>query len=437
MRFGYEGAPREWPSLWRWLGIARADALGLFPRKVYEDQWVEHSILGRRIIVVSDPRSIDHVFGAASKRYELAPLHLRMLRPALGDGLIVAQGRAWALQRRLASQLVPRRLDERRIETIEQSIQRTLDPWIVQSRTAGMSSRRLLDDLMALSMDLISKAVFKYDNPVADQRIVERVNAHRGIIERPDIFDLAGLPEGVPSWRMMRAHKVAHSADHIIERHIGVAAAAGSAVDKVEDVGARRRDFVVSMITGFESVTTTVTWMLAVLASMPDLQESLRDEARHVDATEVSGWPEACSSRLDAAIREVLRLFPPLPLVFRRAKEDDLAPTGAISRGSTVCMSPWIVHRHRRLWEQPDVFDLSRHLRPLDRPDAYIPFGVGARRCVGMYIGFNLVKQILATILGQCRLSFDGLAKMPAPRAGVSLRPSTEFRLSFLPIGGQ
>lgn len=437
MRFEYEGAPREWPSLWRWLSIARANALGLFPRKVYEEQWVEHRILGRRIIVVSDPRSIDHVFGAASKRYELAPLHLRMLRPALGDGLIVAQGRAWALQRRLASQLVPRRLDEQRIETIAQSIQRTLDPWIDQSKSTGISSNRLLDDLMALSMDLISKAVFKYDHSVADQGIIDRVNTHRSIIERPDLFDLAGLPERVPSQRMIRARAVAHSADHIIERHIGVAASAGSAVDKVEDVGARRRDFVVSMITGFESITTTVTWMLTVLAAIPDLQESLREEARHVDATEVTGWPEACSSRLDAAIREVLRLFPPLPLVFRRATEDDVTPSGSISRGSTVCMSPWIVHRHLGLWEQPDIFDLTRHLRPLDRPDAYIPFGVGARRCVGMYVGFNLVKQIVARILGQCRLSFDGVAQVPAPRAGVSLRPSTEFRLTFRPIGGQ
>lgn len=81
-----------------------------------------------------------------------------------------------------------------------------------------------------------------------------------------------------------------------------------------------------------------------------------------------------------------MRLYPPVVLIIREALEDDEMCGVPVKKGEIIMIYPWIVHRHRKLWDQPDQFDISR-FSPLRKAEQhrfqYLPFGAGPRICVG------------------------------------------------------
>ena len=90
--------------------------------------------------------------------------------------------------------------------------------------------------------------------------------------------------------------------------------------------------------------------------------------------------------RTRAVVNETLRLYPPAFTLAREAIGAGPAPAGIdIPRGSVLMIAPWVLHRHRRLWRDPDAFDPSRFLPDAPPPPrfAYLPFGAGPRVCVG------------------------------------------------------
>lgn len=422
--------PTAWPSVWQWMSHARADPLALFPTVVYDRLRVDRALFGRHLVMVSDPEAIAHVCGQAASSYRLSNLHLRMLGPVLGSGLTVAKGRHWMVQRRLAGRLMPRQHDEARVLGLNERVDRTLDDWARRAfQGRPIECAGLADDLVALSIDLLAQALFAHDADVASPAVIDAVRRHRACAERPDMLDLLGATPRIGSPRMRRSHEIAHGADDEIACAIGQAqarraAAAGTAVPASAPLEFSR-DFVVSLIAGFESMTSTCLWLLRLAAHDPALQETLHAVGtRH--AGHVVPERDRPGDAMDAAIAETLRLYPPLPIVFRTALVDDETPLGPIGRGSLVCISPWVVHRHRRLWTDPDRFDLDRQHAVNPELRAFMPFGVGARRCIGMHVGNHLVRLIVSLVLQRFDVAVDR-PDWPAPRFGMSLRPAAAF----------
>ena len=126
-----------------------------------------------------------------------------------------------------------------------------------------------------------------------------------------------------------------------------------------------------------------------------------------------------------AVLEEALRLYPPAALLTRTAIDADEIGGKAILPGTLVTVSPFLLHRHRTLWERPDEFDPDRFLGPnRDRIDrfAYIPFGAGPRVCIGM--GFALQEAIIVLAYLTRAFRFD-LAEghLVRPVQRITLRP--------------
>jgi cytochrome P450 len=132
-----------------------------------------------------------------------------------------------------------------------------------------------------------------------------------------------------------------------------------------------------------------------------------------------------------AVIEEAMRLYPPAPILSREALEADTVCGVEIEPRTAIVISPWVMHRHRRLWDAPDYFMPERFLpgaREKIHRFAYLPFGAGPRICIGM--GFALMEAavILSTIAQRYR--FELSPGFPvSPLARITLRPKHGLKM--------
>ena len=164
-----------------------------------------------------------------------------------------------------------------------------------------------------------------------------------------------------------------------------------------------------------------------LLSAHPAWREEVEAE---VDS--VRSAPSADAKTLDdlvktrATIEEALRLYPPAATLSREAIAPDRLCGRRIRAGTTVFVSPWVLHRHKTLWEQPDHFDPGRFMpgrrESIDR-FAYLPFGAGPRVCIGMGFAMQEAKLLLSAILRDWRLELAP-GHIVTPQQRITLRPS-------------
>jgi cytochrome P450 len=126
-----------------------------------------------------------------------------------------------------------------------------------------------------------------------------------------------------------------------------------------------------------------------------------------------------------AVFEEAIRLYPSVPVLGRQALRDEVIRNRQIPAGSLVAVVPWLLHRHRRLWDQPDHFIPERFLpenAAARQRYSYVPFGIGPRVCTGAAFGMTEAILCLATLAQRVRLRLvPGTVVEPVGR--LSLRP--------------
>lgn len=223
---------------------------------------------------------------------------------------------------------------------------------------------------------------------------------------------------------------------------------------------ALRQEVMGLLIAGHATMSAGLTWACYLLASRPEVQERIHEEAR---ATTLLAGPEALEDtppeRGDACHpvagseflesvpytenvwKETLRLYPSLP-VFGRTVDEPVEFDGIeLEAGSHVLTSPYVVHRDERWWADPETFDPSRFEGDSDRPAfAYFPFSGGRHACLGESIATAEATTVLATMLATHRIEFAGPgAEGPheGPEVGVdsaiNLQPDRDIVVRFVP----
>jgi len=136
---------------------------------------------------------------------------------------------------------------------------------------------------------------------------------------------------------------------------------------------------------GQETTSSALTWTIYLVTQSTHWRERVLTEAQQTEGLPAEdALPKLILTR--AVVEEALRLYPPIIGITRTALRQTKIADHPIEKGTLVIISPYVVHRHRLLWNEPEVFDPTRFLSGNAgsiRPYTYMPFGAGPRTCIG------------------------------------------------------
>lgn len=192
-----------------------------------------------------------------------------------------------------------------------------------------------------------------------------------------------------------------------------------------------RDQLMTMLIAGHDTATAALSWAFHLLGTHPDVMARAQAE---IDALLSGAAPNAENvmrlTYLGQIIDETLRLYPPVHLGGRIAAVDLVFEGFSIPAGSRVLYSIYLTQRHRDFWPHPHAFDPERFAPGTKRdPYTYLPFGGGARTCIGLTYAQVEMRVMLARILQQFALRPAGrpihvhMGATIEPRPGVVMIP--------------
>ena len=183
-------------------------------------------------------------------------------------------------------------------------------------------------------------------------------------------------------------------------------------------------------LAGHETTASSLTWTLYLLSLYPKEQEKAYEEIIQVlqgGAIEISHLRQF--KYLTNIFKESLRLYPPVGFFAREAKKDTQVRDKLIKKGSGVVIAPWLIHRHEEFWTNPHGFNPSRFEGEYKK-DAYLPFGVGERLCIGQGFAMQEAILILANILKTYKLELEE-GFVPDVVGRLTVRSANGMRIKF------
>jgi cytochrome P450 len=189
---------------------------------------------------------------------------------------------------------------------------------------------------------------------------------------------------------------------------------------------------------GHQSVALALCWIWYLLGLHPWAETKVHAELEAVLGGRTPAVEDlARLPWLRMVIEETLRLYPPFPVMAWRGvvAEDEVCGV-RIPKGATVCIAPWVLHRHTRLWEDPERFDPERFLPERSRGRsryAYLPFGTGPRVCIGASFAMTEMMLVMATLAQHCRLrTAEGHRVEPRSRVTLQARQGWKMTVSAI-----
>jgi cytochrome P450 len=409
----------------------RESAIGTWGQRAYEEDIIQGRFFGRSSFILNTPDSIRHVLVDNYENYVRTPAAVRVLRPVLGEGLLIAEGRAWKHQRRtLAPAFTPRA-----VATLVPHMIAATDETIAKLGAASDGPVDLRGAMQRMTLEIAGRTMFSFGMDRHGAALRGFVMEYGERLARPHFLDLL-LPLSWPSPQDLSRARFRKRWTSFVGMLMAERRAAGKGegapphdlfdlMNAARDpesgeafTDAQLGDQVATMIlAGHETTATALFWSLYVLALDPATQEQLAAEVKGVTVNDALDIEQLKFTR--AVVDETMRLYPPAFLIARAAAAPDTIAGLPVRKNDVVLIAPWLLHRHEKLWRDPNAFIPARFMPPAPPPDrfAYLPFGVGARVCIGAHFALVEATLALAKMIGAFRVEL--LDKEPVMPVGV------------------
>ena len=443
--------PPQVPSIWQRVRLWRQNMLAVFEEQAFDDyEFVRLNLLFRDIFLCNSPRSVEFAFGAHTESFERkSPTHYHLLEPLIGDGLFISYGKLWKQRRRIISGIVhPSRLSDFAPVMVETALE-------TRARWAKLASGELdaLSEMAQLTAEIICRTVFgRQLGRARALEITEGFSEYQRRIGRFDLIFLLGLPSWFPRPHFPAVYgsvrRVHAAIDEVIATLRVHREGEGTSVisrlfdARDEETGAPldpaalRNEAIVLLMAGHETTANTLAWTWYILSQTPDVEQRLHREIDEVLGDRLptlADVPKLTYTR--AILEEVMRLYPPVPVLSREAGREESFEGVRIRKGSVIIVAPWLLHRHRKLWSKPDHFIPERFLPGSPEPIskfAYIPFSIGPRVCAGMAFGLTESILCVATLAQRFKLRMQP-GHQPEAICRLTLRPGEKLPMRLVP----
>jgi cytochrome P450 len=415
------------------LRAIQENALTIWPDSAYRDEVLVRRFLGRENVLLNAPDAIHHVLVENPSNYRRSPASIRILRPITGDGLLLATGEAWRLQRRtVAPALGPRVIPLlcRHIMASTRAALDTVNPYQPMDLQKFMQS---------LTLDIAGRSMFSLETKQhgdAMRRLLTEFGEH---LARPHLFDML-LPPAIPTIRDFARARFKKRWMQLIETMMEERTSAPDHDETPRDLfdllrkardpetgagftRAELRDQVATLIlAGHETTAVTLFWACVLLAGSADAQNWMAEELSGVDLTEEGVQTRLTRTR--AVVNETLRLFPAAFVLVRETILPDQIGSLHLPRRSVVMIAPWVLHRHHAFWTDPGAFNPARFMPEAPPPArfAFMPFGAGPRICVGAQFAMAEAVLVLASFIQRFHVERED-SRPVLPVAVVTTQP--------------
>jgi cytochrome P450 len=368
----------------------------------------------RRVHFLRHPEHIQHVLQRNQDNYR-KQLSLRFL---FGNGVATTNGDRWKRQRLL---LQP---SFRHPEVNGPAVRIVLAHWAKRWDEVAAAARPIdmADEMMHLTLELVTATLFGGDLSSVIEAIRGTVSVIRSQVTAR-LLSILPLPLWLPTHDNRVLRTAIRAMDATVYRVIARRRRMGGGGDVLAALLAARdeigrpmsdrqlRDEILTLlVAGHENTGNALAWMWYLMARHPAVEQRLHAELDSILNARPPTWMELPAlpyTRM--VVAESLRLYPPGWIV-RIATRADTVGGYRIPARSMVLISPYLTHRHPDFWPEPEVFRPERFaagMEHLPHRFAYLPFGGGGRRCLGMAMAETECQLILATLAQRFRIDLD------------------------------
>ncbi|XP_032170051.1 cytochrome P450 4F3-like isoform X2 [Mustela erminea] len=365
-----------------------------------------------------------------------------LLKPWLGDGLLLSAGDKWSHHRRLLTPAFHFDILKPYVKIFNKSAGIMHTKW-QHLALEGSARLDMFEHISLMTLDSLQKCVFSFDSNCQEspsEYIAAILELSALVVKRQEqiflpmdfLYNLT--PDG---WRFRRACNLVHNfTDAVIQERRRALISGGShdflkakaktkTLDFIdvlllakdedgkqlsdEDIRAEADTF---MFEGHDTTASGLSWVLYNLAKHPEFQERCRQEVQELlrdrEPQEIEWDDLAQLPFLTMCIKESLRLHPPVTVIARRSTQDVGLPDGrVIPKGNICVISIFGIHHNPSIWPDPEVYNPFRfdpeNIKERS-PLAFIPFSAGPRNCIGQTFAMTEMKVVLALTLLRFRV---------------------------------
>ena len=389
-----------------------------------------------------------------------APNTYRMLKPWLGDGLLISSGAKWYRNRRLLTSAFHFEILKPYISVYNSCVEVFLDKCSIASKKK--EPVELFDTISLLSLDIILQCAFSFKSNC--QHVGTKHVYIKAVYDLVDLISRRFLNLFYRMdwfYRLTSDGKKFKEACSIVHKHSEkVIMERREALAREETTRkTKRMDFLDTLLTavdaegngltdreirdeadtfmfeGHDTTTSGMVWTLYCLAQHPEHQEKVREEVQEVlmgrERLEYSDLQHLKYTQM--AIKEAMRLYPPVIRITRVTTEEIELDGVTIPKGVNINLNIQSMHRNQAVWEDPLVYDPMRfhpsneELHSRD-PMSYLPFSAGSRNCIGQNFALNEEKVVIASFVRKFSFSLDKDHKVEM-NPGIVLRSRNDIKL--------
>jgi cytochrome P450 len=404
---------------------------------------VEINLAGTKLLLVHHPDYVRHVMQDHARNYGKGSMWVA-IRKMVGNGLLGSEGDFWLRQRRLMQPAFHRQRLAGLANSMTATIAEMLDNWsALAAKGQALDVARAQADL---TMQLIVRTMFGSGLTADETR--EIGDAFGTALKLMNVrMWTSFLPVSIPLPGDTKFRESIEKVDRFVYRLIAERRNQTSQANDLlgmlletrdEETGEgmtdqQLRDEVFTIfLAGHETTATVMAWVWYVLDKYPVIERKLHSELDQVlggRLPSMATLPRLTYTKM--VIEETMRFYPPSWMIPRSVEVDDVIGGLPVKKGTTVLISPYVVHRHPDFWDAPESFDPERFHPDVVVPrQAYIPFGSGPRLCIGNSFAMMEMQLILAMTAQAFRLRLvPGLTIKPTTMP--TLRPNKPLMMTL------